>query len=299
MSTSKGFGSVLRSSRLASVSKPSRPKYGDGFAPKYQVIQSTPSSLYRKDFGLKRVMPASSTTPYITVQALDSPYGMTSYEFGSSFHFKSRRFQEIGAPLSSQSIGSSLFEKSSTTKQWLDVKPIDASEIVRGASSRRQEFIKWVQERTQSPPSPISKDSSKIIDDFYNIAEPSALKTIQPSVVKGNAGLSYLLKGSIKNTPKGAILYREVKGRPINTQRSEFSNGGNKFAAIGGFVVQWNKINSNTSFYIDGAQHSQNGTISMRAKGVTEMKNRPPSTSFDMASNRIKTTSKLDSLDNV
>ncbi|VVT57734.1 mitochondrial 37S ribosomal protein bS1m [Magnusiomyces paraingens] len=263
MSASKGFGNTLRSSRLASVAKPVNASYADNVAPKFQVIKTTPSSLYRKDFGLKRCMPAGSKTPYITVQSLDTMYGMTSYEFGSSFHFKYKRFQELGVSLcsgNSNKAHDSLFAQPANNNIH-GLTRAEALDLLQKSPERRSEFLKFSKLNTKDDKQQ-RKSASELINTFYGLSENTNVLGSLRKNHKGNTGLSFLLHGSIKNTPKGPVLYRPVPGRQISAPRA---NNTKNLAAIGGFVSNYNG-SAGDSFYVSSAFVDSRNSIQLSVK---------------------------------
>lgn len=260
---------------MASISKPVNGGHSESSAPRYQVIQSTPASLYRKDFGLKRAMPAGAKTPLITVQALDTMYGMTAYEFGSSFHFKARRFQEMGVSIVSTA-NNSLFEQPTTKKYWKDLSRSEAIDLLKKAQLERPKFLKSLQSNPLDDK--FQNKKSKLhssVDKFYDIHDNPVSIQASRGAAKGNAGLSYTLSGSVMNTPTGPIFYRAVQGRDVSLSKGPASNGGsNSSAAVGGFIAAKQKVSSsngsNNLFYVRDAMFDSNGGIQLRVRSTQD-----------------------------
>lgn len=108
---------LLRTSRLFSLPSPlPQPvdnfnvttKYGSDTAtlpyPRRAAIETTPSSLPKGDWGLKRALPLKSTTktttPLIRIGDVDSIYHITDFESAADHTQTLRKWQEIGMPIS-------------------------------------------------------------------------------------------------------------------------------------------------------------------------------------------------------
>lgn len=272
MSGTKGFGAILRGSRLTQVSsapavQSNNPIYGSQkhHAPQRQVIATTPASRVRKDFGLKNVMPKGWNSPYITLEHLDHN-GMTKYDHGSSFYFKKRRFDEMGVALvPNNSNVPSLFAKPSGNKQWSDLKLKEAKDIVKNAPARRQEFLKFVRETGKRATIKGEQNHDELISKFYGITDNNS-RLVQNNVVKGNAGMSYLLQGSMNNTNynMGTIYSRPVPGR-VNTNVRYGSSVDT--VSVGGFIAHFPSTNGDSSkLAIETAKLENNGEINIRAR---------------------------------
>ena len=232
----KGFSNLLRSSRLSSLPKAVKTHAKPNVVPQEQVIQTTPASFYRRDFGLKRAMPERMHTPYVTVKALDTMEGMTDFDFGSSFHLKQKRFQETGAFISSMP-NTDLFSPSAETKTWGNMSTQELKELVQSCKGKRKEFIQWAlqNESKQLHQMLTMNDSVRAVQRFLQIQGSEGPKFSGEKIpVKGNAGLGYLLPGAIQTTPNSASLSqpKSVSGRLVASHSKQ------RRAAIGGFVAQ-------------------------------------------------------------
>lgn len=241
---------------------PNGDRYRGKVAPQHQVIQTTPASRFRKDFGLKNPMPRGWKSPHITVQSLDHN-GMTKYEHGSSFHFKKRRFEEMGTALRSDTVYS-FFEKPVTVKRWGDLKVSEANEMRENASSHRQEFLKFIQEKTKSLiiPGENNTTAHDMIQKFYGIHEKQG-RIVRSNDVRGNAGMSYLLQGSMGNVQanSGTLHGRPVKGRATKLRPESFNSS---TAAIGGFVATCHaSTNSSTKYIVREAKLHEGGEVDL------------------------------------
>lgn len=283
MSSGKRFGAILRNSRLTQVSsapaaRSNNPIYDiqKPYTPQRQVIGTTPASRVRRDFGLKNAMPKGWNSPYITLESIDHN-GMTKYDHGSSFHFKKQRFAEMGTALVSANPNvPSLFAKPAENKQWNDLKLCEIKTIVRNAPSRRQEFLKYFRETEKRSTFKADEAHGELVTKFYGITNNNN-RLAQKSVIKGNAGMSYLLKGSMRNSNynKGTIYGRLVQGR-VNPNVGYGSSVNT--ASVGGFVAQFPGANNNTSkMAIDNSRLDDNGQINLTARVFEDKKPNSPS----------------------
>lgn len=107
---------LLRNSRLFSLPPPlvrpsdktiSSQRFGSETAtlpyPTQQAIETTPSSLARGDWGLKRSLPLKSTartsTPTIRIEDIDSIDHVTEFESAADHVLNLKKWQEIGLPV--------------------------------------------------------------------------------------------------------------------------------------------------------------------------------------------------------
>lgn len=272
MSTGKGFGTILRSSRLTQVSsapaaKSSNPIYDlkKHHAPQRQVIGTTPASRVRQDFGLKNAMPRGWTSPYITLESLDHN-GMTKYDHGSSFHFKKRRFEEMGVALVPNNTSiPSFFAKPSGNKKWRDLSLKEVKAIAKEAPARRQEFLKYVRENAKRVTVENSNTTDELVAKFYGITGRDNAMT-QQNVVKGNAGMSYLLRGSMNNTNYnlGTNYGRPIQGR--NNPNVRFGSNVST-VSVGGFISAFQGIcDPNSKLAIENAKLEKNGEINLTSR---------------------------------
>lgn len=234
----KGFSNLLRSSRLSSL--PKAVKAHAKNIPREQVVQTTPASKYRRDFGLKRAMPERMKTPYVTVKALDTMEGMTDYDFGSSYHLKLKRFQETGAAITFMLNTTGLFNSAAESKTWGNMTPQELKDLVQSSKTKRREFINWaLQNESKQLHEMLDKNEGlRAVQRFLQIQSSEGLNLVGEKIpVKGNAGLGYLLPGGIHNTPTGLSTSKPVLGRLVTSYTKQ------RRAAIGGFIA-----NTSSSF---------------------------------------------------
>ena len=125
-------GNLLRNSRLFSL-PPSlaRPTNNNRVTQRYdsetatlpyptqQALETTPSSLPRGDWGLKRSLPLKSTarpsTPTIKIQDIDSINHIADFDSAADHVLNLRKWQEIGLPVSKSSTQRRMFAPSILT----------------------------------------------------------------------------------------------------------------------------------------------------------------------------------------
>lgn len=126
-------GNLFRNSRLFSLPPPlispgdkvtSTRRYDSETAtlpyPTHQALETTPSSLARGDWGLKRSLPLKSTartsTPTIRIGDVDSINHITDFDSAADHVLNLKKWQEIGLPVSKPEIKERL---------WKNIKQID------------------------------------------------------------------------------------------------------------------------------------------------------------------------------
>lgn len=119
-------GNLLRNSRLFSLPLPltspsdkvtSTQRYDSETAtlpyPTHQALETTPSSLARGDWGLKRSLPLKSTartsTPTIRIGDVDSINHITDFDSAADHVLTLKKWQEIGLPVSKSNVKTKLF----------------------------------------------------------------------------------------------------------------------------------------------------------------------------------------------
>ncbi|KAF5098952.1 hypothetical protein D0Z00_001818 [Geotrichum galactomycetum] len=239
----KGFSSILRNSRLATLPKV-RASGNAKVVPQGQVIHTTPASLHRKDFGLKRTMPERFSTPYITVDALDGYEGMTKFDYGSSFYLKHKRFQELGIPSNPK-----FFEAEKVEKRLGDIKPMQFKRMLANSKAKRSIALKTL---AQSNISLEPRNSSALSDGVarvYNITKPTQPFAASSPTVRANAGLGFLLKGSLATAPASSSRLSGVSSvylsKPVPA-RSVVGRQNSTSVAVGGFIARAVTTNQNT-----------------------------------------------------
>lgn len=307
MSSGKGFGAVLRSSRLTQVSsapafRSNNPIYDTQkpHAPQRQVIGTTPASRVRQDFGLKNAMPRGWNSPYITLNSLDHN-GMTKYDHGSSFYFKKRRFEEMGIALVPNNVSiPGFFSKPSGNKKWRDLSLKEVKEIVKEAPARRQEFLKYVRENAKRVTIENNNTTDELVSKFYGITGRDNAMT-QQNIVEGNAGISYLLRGSMNNTNfnLGTNYGRPIQGR--NNPNVRFGSNVST-VSVGGFISAFQGIcDPKSKLAIESAKLEKNGEINLTSRLYGDRRSKQLSTSEalfkSMGSGAVSTSIKVELVD--
>ncbi|KAL2256953.1 hypothetical protein VTK26DRAFT_859 [Humicola hyalothermophila] len=177
-------GALLRTSRLFSIPAPIPPPPSDITAanhfssdtatsvfPTHQVITTLSSSRKRGDWGLKRPLPLKSTTksstPMITVKAIDTIEQITDFRGATNHGITLRKFQELGMPVTMRRLNDgapptaaggssfnlpqpSVFED---THDFTDIKPEDRAKLINRrwkfsgpwlAGMTQGDFTKWL-----------------------------------------------------------------------------------------------------------------------------------------------------------
>ncbi|KAA8899435.1 hypothetical protein TRICI_006349 [Trichomonascus ciferrii] len=227
----ENFGSLLRTSRLASLSKPLKGVNRKlNPHPSHQVVATTPASFHRRDWGLKAPIPEKHRSLYVNVQAMDSPEGIAQYEAGSGFYRKLQRFRELGVPLKHGNMQVDYFlTRSDQGKTLLDIPKHELERLMKIAPEKRKEFKKFLEQKRSTQTIKTRDDMDSYAAEFWNF-NPIHAHSMRKS--RSSIGLNYGLKGTLHNTPDGMRTGKIVPGRVVN--------GGieNRAVGIAGFVAE-------------------------------------------------------------
>lgn len=253
MSSSGSLAGLLRNSRLSHVPRNSKPLFSCGpkYHPSHQVVETKPSAHYRQEWGLKAAIPAKNKSRYLVYNELDTLERITDFEPSTGSQWNRLRFQEMGvAPTYNPGRANPLFEGRSAAadrlaplSSLLDVGSGEAnvqkrlSKKLGAVKALRDEFKQWLLEKD---PEALKNKSFSAKDMNQNaiafLTERSALQASKVSKssfknVIGTGGLTYNLRGKLKNSPNGVVQKTIVPGRFLNF------DGNDRLAAIGGFVA--------------------------------------------------------------
>uniref|UniRef100_A0A060TCX3 ARAD1B19140p n=1 Tax=Blastobotrys adeninivorans TaxID=409370 RepID=A0A060TCX3_BLAAD len=271
------FPGLLRTSRLSSLAHPIKQSMNEMSSanpyPRYQVLATTPSSLYRRNWGVKAPIPSKHQSPYVVLDALDSPHGIAQYQAGASFVRKQQRFRELGVPLNLSPGADDYFHIRSAENRRPTLRSLSSSKVqklLKQAPSKRQEFVKHLETRSKAEASSgpstgtsgyldsslfaeaaVSQNSSSA--RHFNRSEmdlgrvASSFMGLSPErwesygkKTRGPIGLNYGVKGTLHNTPKGIMNGKIVQGRVAVSKTTGSYAGRGPIRAcgiVGGFVV--------------------------------------------------------------
>jgi hypothetical protein len=163
-------------------------------------------------------------------------------------------------------------------RSWSSLSKEQVIKLRGKARSHRQEFMKHLGDNKASAKELHSSSSSNVIkhvEKFMGLT-PDALSHLSlsssgPAV--SSVGLSYSLKGSLHNTPKGLQIYKTVPGRVLSGRSNRTGAG------LGGFVSKTTISHSmmkgqggNTAreesvddFIVQRAQATHNGIVELQS----------------------------------
>lgn len=251
--SSYNLAQLLRSSRLSHVPKNSKPlfKSGPTYHPTHQVIETKPSTLHRQEWGLKSAIPAKNKSRFLVYNELDTLERIATFEPSTGSQWNRLRFQEMGlSPTYNPGRANPLFEGPSSSTDRLaplcSLLDIGAGEAnaqkavpkkLGQVKSLRGEFKHWLLEKDPEAlrnKSFSAKDlNQKAIQFLAERSSGQSTKVTKNSFknVVGTGGLTYNLRGKLKNSPNGMVQKTIVPGRFLNF------DGNDRLAAIGGFVT--------------------------------------------------------------
>lgn len=265
---------LLRSSRLAQVARPNTCKKiaAGKIYPTHQIIQTTPSSLFRNNFGLKADFPSKVNSRYIVLDKLDTIEHMTGFEKDSSFYWKKQRFQELNIPVNvpanKSEHGHPLFAGNTETRNDTVVnrnklplasllnldsttpKP-KVEEVLNKVEKLRKPFFNWLYEKhpmvlhEMLSPNESKKRRSNIEHAVTFLKEYESKNSTVVGVKKQLSELAKLADGRAKIAGTGGLSYN-LKNRLANSPNGIstknhaparlLSNSENNMFAVGGFV---------------------------------------------------------------
>lgn len=117
--TGDAFGAAFKGSRLVSLARPIKSNTSASVTgstpsakmtrkqqhqqsqrhPTHQVLTTTPASHFRRDWGLKRPMPANNRARFITLEQMDTESGITAFESGAKYALIKKRIEELRQPV--------------------------------------------------------------------------------------------------------------------------------------------------------------------------------------------------------
>ena len=302
MSTSNNLSNLLRNSRIAHVPKNKKPLTSSSnsiFYPTHQIISTKPALLHRQEWGLKASIPTKNKSQYLVFNDLDTLERVTTFEKNGGKQWNRLRFKELNvSPSYNPGVANPLFEsRSSTTdpsaplSSILNVKLNDEKKTnkkIQNIQPKRLYFKHWL----------LDNDPESLKNKRFNMKDMSenAIRFLKSNTVArkksfldknsmknviGTGGLTYNLRGKLRNSPNGIVQKNIVPGRFLNVETN------NRLAAIGGFVSNASSsspINSQANyamgdfirevtfpFDVQHASVHDNGKILIRAKVVYEI----------------------------
>lgn len=262
------FFRLFKNSKLAQVATPLSTKLRgpNTSAPTHQIIYTPTASAARSNFGIKSALPKQIGQSHIVYNDIDNFKNMPDVEKHAGPHYTRTKFQELGVVLKkSYNSANPLFAWDSS-KTFSGSNDLGADGVLskfrlgQNASSDEVKallkenpqlysaFKKWLVEK--SPESIMLKVPSKIdqlLKEFIAsspdlVKRQLSLKDLTrkhgvPSAhgprshIQGTAGLSYLQKGRLQNSPNGIKHGVIAPGRLVRERE----------AGIGGFVAAVNE----------------------------------------------------------
>lgn len=306
------FYRLFKNSRLAQVATPLSKKLRgpNNAAPTHQIVYTPTASAARSNFGIKTALPKQIGQSHIVINDVDNYKNMPDVEKHAGPHYTRLKFQELGIVLKkSYDTSNPLFawDSSRTFSESQDAgdsvlgsfklgqsaSTADVKAILAQNPKLYRMFKKWLV--AKSPESVMLKVPSKLdqlLKEF--VAESPELVRRELSLgdlsrkygvpsahgprskIQGTAGLSYLQRGRLSNTPNGVKHGVIAPGRLVRERE----------AGIGGFVAAVNErttlLQANYAknapgkhsrqfvmpFKINDAELTPNGGVRMHADGV-------------------------------
>ncbi|SMN22165.1 similar to Saccharomyces cerevisiae YPL118W MRP51 Mitochondrial ribosomal protein of the small subunit [Maudiozyma saulgeensis] len=273
----------LAKSRVKLNSDQFRVKY----SPTHQIIETKPSMLSKQEWGLKSNIPNKVKSKYIILDELDTLERMAEFEPIGGTQWTRLRFQEMGiAPEFQQGRNNPLFafpevikeDRMSTSSNYqnnygtsdnigddqlrelcnqLGVNENTKNNILRKKLSiikeNRKDFKKWAMKKNieelyhkKFNSDELKSIARKYLNERFNMNnENTKLKNSHKFI--GTGGLSYSLKGRLRNSPNGIIQKSIVPGRLTNHGKQEMNT-----ATIGGFVANVSGYENKRNSYNKG-----------------------------------------------
>ncbi|CCH59259.1 hypothetical protein TBLA_0B04210 [Henningerozyma blattae CBS 6284] len=240
--------SLLRGSRLAQLHRPraSLQNTAPRSVPAHQVVVTTPNAHRVCEWGLKTTLPSRIRSKSIVLTAQDSLQRTAHFETNAGLQWTRRRFAELGVHVTHPpSIENPLFIPTSlrsTTplSNLTGVNPTSAtnSKVTREAKNKLAQLRAGLVKELRK--NHIKDDLSSIVNsrNFSKEAVQYVKSNLNSSrslpwenSMVGSGGLSYSLKGRLRNSPNGIIQKSIVPGRVLNADAL------GKKTAIAGFVA--------------------------------------------------------------
>lgn len=251
--TMSHISNLLRGSRIAQVSKSDKPLFAskNKVHPTHQVIETKPSTLHRQEWGLKSSIPSKNKTRYLVFNDLDTQQRLTTFEPMGQYQWNRIRFQEMGlAPNYTEEGLNPLFE--GETKKSGKFAPFSNATNITQSTTRaekdrklqeiqrvRPEFKEWLLKNHPESLAGIRNENTKplkVLAAEFLHKEMGGLNIANVTKsnwnIIGSGGLTYNLKGKLRQSPNG------VKQKNIANGRILSIDGPDKAVAVGGFVAE-------------------------------------------------------------
>ncbi|CCD25061.1 mitochondrial 37S ribosomal protein bS1m NDAI_0E02440 [Naumovozyma dairenensis CBS 421] len=266
------ISNLIRTTKLSHVpqnSRPLNPTTSHKYYPTHQIIETKPSSLYRQDWGLKASIPSKIKSRYLIFNEMDTLERLTSFEPRGDTQWIRRRFNEMGININFNTGKiNPLFDTNNSAAMEADISNplssmlnIDAKSKAAGHETTkklklndvvvafqylkkyRNEFKKWLLERNPEvflgkkfSPKDMKNDALEFLQEKLasNKSSSSQLNNI-PRKIVGSGGLTYSLRGRLKNSPNGIVEKNIFAGRCLNSLSNERYT-----LAVGGFITTVN-----------------------------------------------------------
>lgn len=307
------FYRLFKNSKLAQVATPLSKKLRgpSSAAPTHQIIYTPTASAARSNYGIKTALPKQVGQSHIVFNDIDNFKNMPDVEKYGGAHYTRLKFQELGVVLKkSYNSANPLFAWDSSktfsgsndlaadsvlnklklgqnasiadVKALLDKNPKLYSAFKKYVVEKSPESImlkvpskldQLLKEFIASSPDLIKRESSLAdLSRKHGVASPHGSR----SQIQGTAGLSYLQKGRLSNSPNGVKHGVIAPGRLVRERE----------AAIGGFIGAVNErttlLQANYAknapgkhsrqfvmpFKVNEAELTPNGGVRMHVDGV-------------------------------
>ncbi|BAO40693.1 uncharacterized protein in HIS3 3'region [Kluyveromyces marxianus] len=254
------ISNLLRNSRIAQVPKTEKALFqvGNPTRPTHQVIETKPSTLQRQEWGLKASIPSKIKSRYLVFNDLDTQERLTSFEPIGQYQWNRIRFQEMGlAPRYVEEEKNPLFEghtkKSGRLAPFSNAVHItpttprsEKSRKLRDINVHRAEFKQWILENHPESLAGIKNENTKSLKTLASEFLHQKLGKLDINTasktdwnVVGTGGLTYNLRGRLRQSPNGVKQKTVVPGRILSLQ------GPDRAVAVGGFVAEAKSIGRN------------------------------------------------------
>lgn len=269
---------LLRVSRLAQFAKT---QHGSKIVPPrvrtkptHQIINTTPVAHNLQEWGIKSSLPRlnNRNPKSIVLNEFGSLHNMTIFEYNGGLQYSRLRFNELHISpryplgMTNPLFDSNVYESNSNNNNFinqLNINDINDKKNVNIKTNLLKKlnpsFIKWLSINNPNlinkkifKYSELSNEAHQFLNEYFN--NSSNVKNKKKNIIKSNntfknnniigtGGLTYSLKGRIKNSPNGYHQKIIVPGRMINTDNSD------KRAAIAGFIATDNSSESRFEYF--------------------------------------------------
>ncbi|CDO95250.1 unnamed protein product [Kluyveromyces dobzhanskii CBS 2104] len=254
------ISNLLRNSRIAQVPKTDKSLFraGNSSHPTHQLIETKSSTLYRQEWGLKASIPSKIKTRYLVYNDLDTQQRLTTFEPMGQYQWNRIRFQEMGlAPRYVEEEFNPLFKGttkragkyapfSNAVNMAPNTAPSEKTRKLKEIDQHRAEFKKWLAEKHPESVTGVRNDNTKSLKTLateflhekmgklnLNTAAKSKWNTV------GTGGLTYNLRGRLRQSPNGVKQKNVIPGRILSVQ------GPDRAIAVGGFIAEAKSVGRN------------------------------------------------------